>query len=100
MDGEARRCFFSTIAAHRDYAPAINNLAVLYVRVGQPNDAVAAFRYGIEVSPDEESLYLNLAGLYLSLDNRDAARQTIERLLTRRPASDKARQALRELDRR
>jgi Flp pilus assembly protein TadD len=100
MDGEARRWFQQSIAVRRDYAPAINNLAVLYVRAGQTNDAIAAFRYGIEVSPDEESLYLNLAGLYLSLDNRDAARQTIERLLTRKPESAKARQALRELDRR
>ncbi len=100
MDGEARRWFQQSIAARRDYAPAIDNLGALYVRAGQLNDAIAALRYGIEVAPDEESLYLNLAGLYLSLDNRDAARQTIERLLTRKPESAKARQALRELDRR
>jgi hypothetical protein len=57
-------------------------------------------RYGIEVVPSEESFYLNLASLYVSMDNRDAARQTIERLLTRRPESARAVQALRELDRR
>ena len=99
-DSEARRYFQQAIAARRDYAPAINNLATLYARAGQWNDAIAAFRYGIEMVPGEESFYLNLASVYVSMDNRDAARQTIERLLARKPGSPQALQALRELDRR
>jgi tetratricopeptide (TPR) repeat protein len=99
-DSEARRWFQQAIAARRDYAPAIDNLASLYVRAGQPNDAIAALRYGIEVAPGEESLYLNLASLYVSMDDRDAARQVIERLLARKPASPLGVRALRELDRR
>jgi tetratricopeptide (TPR) repeat protein len=99
-DSEARGWFQQAIAARRDYAPAINNLGSLYVRAGQLNDAIAALRYGIEVAPDEESLYLNLGSLYVSMDNRDAARQVIERLLARKPASPLALRALRELDRR
>jgi hypothetical protein len=43
---------------------------------------------------------LNLASLYVSMDNREAARQVIERLLARKPGSPQALQALRELDRR
>ena len=50
--------------------------------------------------PAEESFYLNLASLYVSIDNLDAARQLIERLLARKPDSRPALQALRELDRR
>jgi tetratricopeptide (TPR) repeat protein len=99
-DGEARRWFQQAIAARRDYAPAIDNLGALYVRAGQLNDAIAALRYGIEVAPDEESLYLNLGSLYVSMDDRDSARQVIERLLARKPASGLALRALRELDRR
>ena len=99
-DSEARRYFQEAIEARRDYAPAVNNLATLYARAGQWNDAIAAFRYGIEVAPGEESLYLNLASLYVSMDNRDAARQVIERLLVRKPDSREALQALREIDRR
>jgi tetratricopeptide (TPR) repeat protein len=99
-DSEARRWFQQAIASRRDYAPAIDNLATLYARAGQWNDAIAAFRYGIEVVPGEESFYLNLASLYVSMDNRDAARQAIERLLARKPDSPQALQALRELDRR
>jgi tetratricopeptide (TPR) repeat protein len=99
-DSEARGWFQQAIAARRDYAPAINNLGALYVRVGQLNDAIAALRYGIEVAADEESLYLNLGSLYVSMDDRDAARQVIERLLARKPASQLGLRALRELDRR
>jgi Flp pilus assembly protein TadD len=99
-DSEARQWFQQAIAARRDYAPAINNLGALYARLGQLNDAIAAFRYGIEVVPDEESLYLNLVSLYVRMDDRDAARGVIERLLARKPASPLALQALRELDRR
>ena len=99
-DGEARRWFQQAIASRRDYAPAINNLGVLYARTGQLDDAIAAFRYGMEAAPEEESLYLNLASLYVSMDNRDRARKVIEQLLRRKPTSPLAQQALRELDRR
>ena len=97
-DREAREWFQRAIVARRDYAPAINNLASLYARNGQSNDAIAALRYGIEIAPDEESLYLNLASLYVRIDNRDAARAIIERLLGHKPNSLPARQALRELE--
>ena len=97
-DREAREWFQRAIAARRDYAPAISNLAMLYARAGQSNDAIAALRYGIEIAPDEESLYLNLASLYVRIDNRDAARSVIERLLAHKPSSLPARQALRELE--
>jgi tetratricopeptide (TPR) repeat protein len=99
-DSEARRFFQQAITSRRDYAPAIDNLATLYARAGQWNDAIAAFRYGIDVVPGEDSFYLNLASLYVSMGNREAARQVIERLLARKPGSPQALQALRELDRR
>jgi tetratricopeptide (TPR) repeat protein len=93
----SREWFERAIEARRDYAPAINNLASLYARTGQPNDAIAALRYGISVAPDEELLYLNLASLYVRLDNREAAGGVLERLLARKPNSLAARQAWREL---
>jgi Flp pilus assembly protein TadD len=71
---------------------------LLYARTGQLNDAIAALRYGIEIAPDEESLYLNLAALYVRLENRDAARSVVERLLERKPKSLLANQAMRELE--
>ena len=61
-------------------------------------DAIAAFRYGIDVAPDEAAFYFNLAGLYASREDRPAARAVIEALLRRKPGDPKARQALRELE--
>jgi tetratricopeptide (TPR) repeat protein len=95
----SKEWFERAIEARRDYAPAINNLAALYARTGKLNDAITALLYGISVDPDEESLYLNLASLYVRLDDREAARRVIGRLLTRRPNSVPAKQALRELER-
>ena len=93
-----REWFKRAIEARRDYAPAIDNLAKSYSRAGQTNDAIAALRYGIDVAPDQESFYLNLASLYAAGNDRDAAKAVIERLLTRKPDSVSARKALRELD--
>jgi len=39
------------ILIDREYAGAINNLGVLYLKLGQTNDAIAAFRCGIEIAP-------------------------------------------------
>ncbi len=96
----ALKDFQHALEVRRDYAPAIENLAALYASTGKSNDAISAWRYGIEVAPDHESFYLNLATFYNSLDNRDAARSLLERLLERNPANARAKQALRELDRR
>jgi tetratricopeptide (TPR) repeat protein len=96
----SRQWFERAIESRRDYVPAINNLASLFARTGQMNDAVAALRYGIEVAPGEEALYLNLASIYIQLDNREAARLLIDRLLTLNPNSIRGNQALRELENR
>jgi tetratricopeptide (TPR) repeat protein len=97
-DNEAKGWFQRAISGRRDYVPAINNLGALYLRMGQPNDAIAAFQYGITIAPDEESLYLNLGSIYVGMGNAEAARQIVERLLARKPASVRARQAIRELE--
>jgi len=100
QDQQAKTWFQRAISGRRDYVPAINNLASLYLRTGQANDAVAALRYGIEVAPDEESFYLNLGSVYIGMGNPQAARETVQRLLARKPANVRAIQALRELENR
>ena len=77
MEGVDAR-FQQAIAARRDYADAINNLGGVYMRLGQTNDAIAAFRYGIEVVPDNELLYLNLAGVYWSFGSSERAREILK----------------------
>jgi tetratricopeptide (TPR) repeat protein len=97
-DTEARNWFQQAIASRRDYAPAIGNLGALYRKLGQANNAIAAFRYGTEVAPDEEAFYLNLASLYMASANRESARTVMLSLLARHPDSPRAKQALRELE--
>jgi tetratricopeptide (TPR) repeat protein len=48
----ARRWFQQAIEAQQDHPGAINNLGVLYAKMGQPNDSIAAFRYGIKMNPE------------------------------------------------
>jgi thioredoxin-like negative regulator of GroEL len=62
------------------------------------NNAISAFRYGIQVAPDEDDLYLNLARTYVTMGERDKARNVIGQWLKRKPESHMALQALRALE--
>jgi FimV-like protein len=66
--------------------------------MGQRTDAIAAFRYGIEIAPEDEELYLNLGRIYVQMGERDKARDLMHQLLAKKPASAVALHALRELD--
>jgi type IV pilus assembly protein PilF len=90
-------CFQRAIAAERNHSGAINNLGVLYVRMQKIQDAIAAFRYGIEVAPDEEIFYLNLARAYAASGDRAKARAILEQLLDRQPGNVEAKKGLSEL---
>jgi Flp pilus assembly protein TadD len=94
----AEKLYRRALVERPNSEPAINSLASLYMSTGQSGNAIAALRYGIEVGPDEESFYLNLAILYVRLDNPEAARPVIDRLLVRKPGSVRGKQALRELE--
>ena len=65
--------------------------------MGQPNDAVAAFRYGIGLNPDDDELYLNLARIYVIMGEREKARAVLEELMERKPGNATATKALAEL---
>ena len=96
---EARVSFQKAVTLQRDHVWAINNLGVLYMQMHQVDDAVAAFRYGMEVAPDEEISYLNLARVYARQGDRARARDILQQLLSRQPASAAASKSLRELER-
>jgi tetratricopeptide (TPR) repeat protein len=95
---EARDLFQRAMRVQRNYAPALNNLGVLYLRMGQPADAIAAFRFGIREVPEDDMLYLNLGRVYIQTGERDKARAVILEWLERKPGSEKAQRALREVD--
>jgi tetratricopeptide (TPR) repeat protein len=70
----------------------------LYLNTGQTNDAIAAFQYGIGVAPDAEMLYLNLGRVWVRLNEREKARETMRALLARKPDNAVAQRALKELE--
>ena len=80
-----------------DFAAAVNNLGVLYMQQGQMNDAIAAFRYGIQAAAKDEILYMNLARIYIQSGEREQARQLMRALLLAVPESVVALKALRDL---
>jgi predicted Zn-dependent protease len=65
--------------------------------MGRVNDAIAAFQYGIQVAPDSEMLYLNLARVWVQKGERAKARDLMQDLLARKPDSQMAAKALEQL---
>ena len=51
----------------------------------------------IELAPDYDTLYLNLARVYVRSGQREKAREILQQLLARKPESTVARRALQEL---
>ena len=61
-------------------------------------DAVTAFQYGIDVSPESDILYINLAKIYAQTGEREKAKQAMHRLLDREPRNGTAQTILRGLE--
>lgn len=89
--------FELAISVRRDDSSAINNLAVLFMSMGQLNDAIAALEYGIRVAPDDDTLYVNLARSWIRLGERGKARDAMLELLKRKPGNALATRALQQL---
>ena len=94
---EAKKWFERAIEQQREHSGAINNLGVLYMQLGQSKDAVAAFEFGIQQAPDDEQLYMNLGRVYVGLGETERARDTMRRLLARKPGNSAATRALETL---
>ena len=90
--------FERAIELRRDFGSAINNLGVLYMKMGQPNDAIAAFQYGIGVAPEDDTLYLNLGRVYVGMGEREKARDVMRQLLAKKPGDPIATRALHDLE--
>jgi hypothetical protein len=58
---------------------------------------MAAFKYGIQVAPDDELPYLNLARIWVQKGERDKARDIMRALLVRKPDSRIATKGLEQL---
>jgi tetratricopeptide (TPR) repeat protein len=95
---EARKAFERAIELRHGFGSAINNLGVLYTSIGDLSNAIAAFTYGTQASPDDDTLYMNLTSAYVQRGDREKARQVVQQWLDRKPGDDQALRALRALD--
>lgn len=95
---EAKQAFQRAIELRRGFGSAINNLGVLYTSLGDLSNAIAAFTYGTQTSPDDDTLYMNLASAYVQRGDREKARQVVQQWLDRKPGDTQALRALRALD--
>jgi len=75
----------------------LNNLAVLYLRTGRRDAAVAKFEECIHVAPGFDQSYLNLARVYSLKGDRDKARAVLLDLLKEHPGHALAQKTLDEL---
>ncbi len=85
------------LEARPDYPEALNNLGILYLRTQRRDEAVASFEKAIEVAPDFDQPYLNLARVHVIEGDKEAARAILQRLLARHPNHPAARQMLSEV---
>jgi Flp pilus assembly protein TadD len=79
------------------YPEALNNLAILYLRTRQRDEAVAKFEECMRVAPAFDQAYLNLARVYSIEGNPEKARTVLLALLAQHPGHAQAQQALAQL---
>lgn len=93
---DARKYLQQAIFLNREDVLAVNNLGVVYMQMQQFADAIAAFRFGLEIDPDNETLCLNLARAYIRTGDPSHARQILLRFLGQKDSLP-ARKLLEEL---
>jgi Flp pilus assembly protein TadD len=99
-EGDVRRAHQYLQAALRlrpDFPEALDEMGIVYWRTQHLEDAIRSFQECIQVSPDFDQPYLNLAKLYAATGKRALAREILQQLLARVPDNSLARSALEQL---
>jgi len=97
--GRAEEYLEKSVRLRPDYPDALNNLGVLLVREGRPQEALAKFEECIRVAPNFDQGYLNLARIYVILGEKEKASGVLRQLLDLQPQHKAAQQALDQLQR-
>ena len=83
-------------ASGDDYGEAANNLALVLVARGQPDEAIRLLEGFLEKHPEFEGTYVTLAKIYLAGARKREGLQVLERLLQRNPTHALALEILRQ----
>lgn len=94
---DAQEKFQQALKLRPGYADALNNFGVLLVREQRYSDAEQKFQQCISNNPDFDQAYMNLARLYLLLNDKAKAREVLGTLLRHQPGHHMAQQALKML---
>jgi len=94
---EAEQQFLLVIKENPKKASAYTNLGYLKLMQGKGAEAVLNYNKALALEPDSESALLNLAGYYVSVNNKTKALELIKLILTKNPKNQQAQQALKQL---
>jgi tetratricopeptide (TPR) repeat protein len=94
---EAEAQFLLVIKENPKKASAYTNLGYLKLMQGKGAEAVLNYNKALALEPDSESALLNLAGYYVSVNNKTKALELIKLILTKNQKNQQAQQALKQL---
>ncbi len=94
---EAEQQFLLVIKENPKKASAYTNLGYLKLLQGKGNEALANYNKALALEPDSESALLNLAGYYVSVNNKPKAIELIKQILKKNPQNQQAQQGLKQL---
>jgi Flp pilus assembly protein TadD len=94
----AKQYLEKAISLRPDYPDALNNMGVILVREQRYPEAEEKFKTCIQSAPNFDQAYLNLARLYVILNDKEKAKGVLQGLLRQQPQHKMAQQALEMLN--
>ncbi len=95
---QAEQEFSSALRFQPRNAPALNGMGAIAMRRGDTEAAMKDFRRCVEIAPDFDRPYLNIAALLLNAGQAQAARDLLVGYLRRHPDNQEIRDALAQID--
>jgi len=95
---EAVKNYQFIIRENPNYLQAYTNLGYVKLVQGKRAEALKLYTKAQKLDADNEPLLLNLAGYYLSVNDKKNAKSYLEKILKKNPANQKAKMALRQLN--
>lgn len=95
----ARKELERTVQLRPADTTALNDLGVVYLRLGREDDAFNCFQRCTKLAPDYDRPYLNLAVIYQHRQDNEKGRDILRQFLARHPDNAEVQSALQQLAR-
>ncbi|HEX4165965.1 MAG TPA: FG-GAP-like repeat-containing protein, partial [Bryobacteraceae bacterium] len=93
----ARKELARAVELRGNDAITLNNLGVVYLRLGRQADALTSFERSRQLSPDYDRPYLNTALIYKQAGQEQKAKAILQSFAERHPENDEVKKTLHEL---